>query len=145
MKIDEVIPAKGHDYSYKSASSTEPTCTESGRYKGTCPVCGKDYNDTIPALGHDWGEWVTTIEPTYTTVGYRYHLCARCNTREGEDIPKLHTHTWDAGVVTQKPTATEPGVLYLHHLRRDQNGAHPRHRRAGCLPRRPDLPGLCLP
>lgn len=110
VKIDEVIPAKGHDYSYKSASSTEPTCTESGHYKGTCPVCGKDYNDTIPALGHDWGEWVTTIEPTYTTVGYRYHLCARCNTRKGEDIPKLHTHTWDAGVVTQKPTATEPGV-----------------------------------
>ena len=109
MKIDEVIPAKGHDYSYATVR-TEPTCTESGRYQGTCPVCGKDYNDTIPALGHDWGEWVTTIEPTYTTVGYRYHLCARCNTREGEDIPKLHTHTWDAGVVTQKPTATEPGV-----------------------------------
>ncbi len=112
VKIDEVIPAKGHDYSYKSASSTEPTCTESGRYQGTCPRCGKDYNDTIPALGHDWGEWVVTQEPTYTTTGYRYHVCTRagCNTRVGEDIPKLHTHTWDAGVVTQKPTATEPGV-----------------------------------
>ena len=112
VKIDEVIPAKGHDYSYKSASSTEPTCTETGHYKGTCPRCGKDYNDTIPALGHDWGEWVVTQEPTYTTTGYRYHVCTRagCNTRVGEDIPKLHTHTWDAGVVTQKPTATEPGV-----------------------------------
>ena len=112
VKIDEVIPAKGHDYSYKSASSTEPTCTESGHYQGTCPRCGKDYNDTIPALGHDWGEWVVTQEPTYTTTGYRYHVCTRagCNTRVGEDIPKLHTHTWDAGVVTQKPTATEPGV-----------------------------------
>ena len=112
VQIDEVIPAKGHDYSYKSASSTEPTCTESGHYKGTCPRCGKDYNDTIPALGHDWGEWVVTQEPTYTTTGYRYHVCTRagCNTRVGEDIPKLHTHTWDAGVVTQKPTATEPGV-----------------------------------
>lgn len=112
VKINEVIPAKGHDYSYKSASSTEPTCTESGRYKGTCPVCGKDYNDTIPALGHDWGEWVTSIEPTVSTVGYRYHVCNRdgCGYREGEDIPKLHTHTWDAGVVTQKPTAAEPGV-----------------------------------
>ena len=112
VQIDEVIPAKGHDYSYKSASSTEPTCTESGRYQGTCPRCGKDYNDTIPALGHDWGEWVVAQEPTYTTTGYRYHVCTRagCNTRVGEDIPKLHTHTWDAGVVTQKPTATEPGV-----------------------------------
>ena len=89
---------------------TEPTCTDSGRYKGTCPVCGKDYNDEIPALGHDWGEWVVTQEPTYTTTGCRYHLCARCNTREGEDIPKLHTHVWDDGVVTQKPTATETGV-----------------------------------
>ena len=112
VKIDEVIPAKGHDYSYKSASSTEPTCTESGHYKGTCPTCGKDYDDTIPALGHDWGEWVVAQEPTATTTGYRYHVCTRagCNTRVGEDIPKLHTHTWDAGVVTQKPTATEPGV-----------------------------------
>lgn len=112
VKIDEVIPAKGHDYSYKSASSTEPTCTESGHYQGTCPRCYQDYNDTIPALGHDWGEWVTSIEPTVSTVGYRYHVCNRdgCGYREGEDIPKLHTHTWDAGVVTQKPTATEPGV-----------------------------------
>ncbi len=112
VKIDEVIPAKGHDYSYKSASSIEPTCTESGHYQGTCPRCGKDYNDTIPALGHDWGEWVVTQEPTYTTTGYRYHICTRagCNTREGEDIPKLHEHAWNAGVVTQKPTATEPGV-----------------------------------
>lgn len=112
VKIDEVIPAKGHDYSYKSASSTEPTCTESGHYQGTCPRCYQDYNDTIPALGHDWGEWVTTIEPTVSTVGYRYHICNRdgCGYREGEDIPKLHTHTWDAGVVTQMPTAAEPGV-----------------------------------
>lgn len=112
VKIDEVIPAKGHDYSYKSASSTEPTCTESGHYKGTCPTCGKDYDDVVPALGHDWGEWVTSIEPTVSTVGYRYHICNRdgCGYREGEDIPKLHTHTWDAGVVTQKPTAAEPGV-----------------------------------
>ena len=112
VKIDEVIPAKGHDYSYKSASSTEPTCTESGRYQGTCPRCGKDYNDTIPALGHDWGEWVVTQEPTAETTGYRYHVCTRagCNTRVGEDIPKLHEHVWNAGVVTQKPTVTEPGV-----------------------------------
>lgn len=112
VKIDEVIPAKGHDYSYKSASSTEPTCTESGHYQGTCPTCGKDYDDVVSALGHDWGEWVTSIEPTVSTVGYRYHVCNRdgCGYREGEDIPKLHTHTWDAGVVTQKPTAAEPGV-----------------------------------
>ena len=111
MQIDEVIPAKGHDYSY-AETSVAPTCTEPGHYKGTCPTCGKDYDDVVPALGHDWGEWVTSIEPTVSTVGYRYHVCNRdgCGYREGEDIPKLHTHTWDAGVVTQKPTAAEPGV-----------------------------------
>ena len=110
MKIDEVIPAKGHDYSYKSASSTEPTCTESGHYQGTCPRCNQDYNDTIPALGHDWGEWVVAQEPTYTTTGYRYHICARCNTRVGEDIPKLRDHTWDSGIVTTKPDCIHAGV-----------------------------------
>lgn len=111
VQIDEVIPAKGHDYSY-AETSVAPTCTEPGHYKGTCPTCGKDYDDVVPALGHDWGEWVTSIEPTVSTVGYRYHVCNRdgCGYREGEDIPKLHTHTWDAGVVTQKPTAAEPGV-----------------------------------
>ena len=111
VKIDEVIPAKGHDYSYADVR-TEPTCTETGHYRGTCPTCGKDYDDVIPALGHDWGEWVVAQEPTYTTTGYRYHVCTRagCNTRVGEDIPKLHEHVWNAGVVTQKPTATEPGV-----------------------------------
>ena len=60
MQIDEVIPAKGHDYSY-AETSVAPTCTESGHYKGTCPTCGKDYDDVVPALGHDWGEWVTSI------------------------------------------------------------------------------------
>ena len=99
------------DYSF-AETSVAPTCTEPGHYKGTCPTCGKDYDDVVPALGHDWGEWVTSIEPTVSTVGYRYHICNRdgCGYREGEDIPKLHTHTWDAGVVTQKPTAAEPGV-----------------------------------
>lgn len=109
MKIDEVIPAKGHDYSYADVH-TDPTCTEPGHYKGTCPRCGKDYNDTIPALGHDWGEWVVTQEPTYTTTGYRYHICARCNTRVGEDIPKLRDHTWDSGIVTTKPDCIHAGV-----------------------------------
>ena len=111
VKIDEVIPAKGHDYSYADVR-TEPTCTETGHYKGTCPRCGKDYNDTIPALGHDWGEWVVAQEPTYTTTGYRYHVCTRagCNTRVGEEIPKLHEHTWDAGTVTTKPDCIHTGV-----------------------------------
>ena len=111
VKIDEVIPAKGHDYSYAYVR-TDPTCTESGHYKGTCPRCGKDYDDVIPALDHDWGEWVVAQEPTAETTGYRYHVCTRagCNTRVGEDIPKLHEHAWNAGVVTQKPTATDPGV-----------------------------------
>ena len=111
VQIDEVIPAKGHDYSYADVR-TDPTGTAPGHYKGTCPRCGKDYDDVIPALGHDWGEWVVAQEPTYTTTGYRYHVCTRagCNTRVGEDIPKLHEHVWNTGVVTQKPTATEPGV-----------------------------------
>ena len=107
----EKIAALGHDLS-RCDLLPDATCTQPGRAVGTCPRCNQDYNDTIPALGHDWGEWVVAQEPTYTTTGYRYHLCTRagCNTREGEDIPKLHEHVWDAGVVTQKPTATEPGV-----------------------------------
>ena len=105
---DTFVEASGHKWA--PTTTLPPTCTEPGHYKGTCPTCGKDYDDVVPALGHDWGEWVTSIEPTVSTVGYRYHLCARCNTREGEDIPKLHTHVWDNGVVTQKPTAAEPGV-----------------------------------
>lgn len=147
VQIDEVIPAKGHDYSY-AETSVAPTCTEPGHYKGTCPTCGKDYDDVVPALGHDWGEWVTSIEPTVSTVGYRYHVCNRdgCGYREGEDIPKLHTHTWDAGVVTQKPTVARARRqdLYLHRLRSDQDGGHPRNRRAGDLQRRPGLPGYAF-
>lgn len=43
-------------------------------------------------------------------VGYRYHICARCNTRVGEDIPKLRDHTWDSGIVTTKPDCIHAGV-----------------------------------
>lgn len=53
---------------------------------------------------------VVTQEPTYTTTGYRYHICARCNTRVGEDIPKLRDHTWDSGIVTTKPDCIHAGV-----------------------------------
>ena len=98
------------DHTWVKTQTNPPSCTAQGTAFYKCSACGATRTEKIAALGHDWGEWVVTQEPTYTTTGYRYHLCARCNTREGEDIPKLHTHTWDAGVVTQKPTATEPGV-----------------------------------
>ena len=46
----EVIPAKGHDY---SAAVTEPTCMLGGFTTYTCGSCGHFYNDNqVPATGH---------------------------------------------------------------------------------------------
>lgn len=47
VQIDEVIPAKGHDYSYADVR-TDPTCTESGHYKGTCRPAARTMTMSSP-------------------------------------------------------------------------------------------------
>ena len=49
-----------HDHEYEAETVTEPTCTEPGTVRCTCPGCGHSYEEEEPPLGHDFAEGVCT-------------------------------------------------------------------------------------
>ena len=99
---------------------------------GTCPRCGKEYNDTIPALGHDWGEWQSNGNDTHSRICTRNSghketvncsggtatcqakaVCAVCRHEYGQ----LGTHSFTAETVEEQylksaATCTEKAVYY---------------------------------
>ncbi len=52
IKAVEVVKALGHDYVKDEAACKEPTCTEAGKFKGTCSRCKDVKEEEIKALGH---------------------------------------------------------------------------------------------
>lgn len=140
----ETIPAKGHSYSTDLTSdgsghwhactvcgdkgdyaghqltewttTKEPTCTEPGEEKRSCPTCGYEETKEIAALNHevgdewesdadhhwkdcihcgesvlgdshDYGDWTVTKQPTCTEDGEQKHSCQTCGWEETEVIP----------------------------------------------------------
>ena len=87
----------GTNCSHDNATTTtvvEPTCTEPGEEKHTCPDCGAEWTTPIDALGHDGV--VTSISDTQHA-----EVCSRCGvTIDGTTAD----HTFD-----EKNTCTECG------------------------------------
>lgn len=52
IKAVEVVKALGHDYVKDAAACKDPTCTEAGKFKGTCSRCKDVKDEDIAALGH---------------------------------------------------------------------------------------------
>ena len=145
----ETIPAKGHSYSTDWTSDAsghwhacgvcgtkgdyaghvltewtttkEPTCTEPGEEKRSCPTCGYEETKEIAALNHEvgdewnsdathhwkdcihcgesvidddhnYGDWMVTKQPTCTEDGEQKHSCQTCGWEETEVIPAT-SHT----------------------------------------------------
>lgn len=145
----ETIPAKGHSYSTDWTSDAsghwhacgvcgtkgdyaghvltewtttkEPTCTEPGEEKRSCPTCGYEETKEIAALNHEvgdewnsdathhwkdcihcgesvidddhnYGDWTVTKQPTCTEDGEQKHSCQTCGWEETEVIPAT-SHT----------------------------------------------------
>ena len=77
-KIDEIIPALGHD-PMAAVVTTEATCTEEGESTVYCNRCESVLSATvIPALGHQAGNWEVIQEPTEEANGIRVKKCVRC-------------------------------------------------------------------
>ena len=83
-----------------------PNCTESGYTKGTCSVCGEEFENSVAALGHSYsGEWEIAQELTCVTDGIKVKTCTVCGEKSGlvgitaEDFPKCigtdYTHYMD--------------------------------------------------
>ena len=77
----------GHEHSYTSSVTTEPTCTEDGVKIFECG-CGDSYTESIPATGHTWSKWMVAVEPTETDNGFKARFCTVCDDAiESEVIP----------------------------------------------------------
>lgn len=140
----ETIPVKGHSYSTdwtsdgsghwhactvcgdkgdyaghqltEWATTKEPTCTEPGEEKRSCPTCGYEETREIAKLEHEvgdewnsdathhwkdcihcgesvidddhnYGDWTVTKQPTCTEDGEQKHSCQACGWEETETIP----------------------------------------------------------
>ena len=69
-------------------ATVEPTCLEDGYSLYNCS-CGENFEtDYIDALGHSYGDWIIE-EATFTTKGYKYRNCTRCQEKEEEEIAKI--------------------------------------------------------
>ena len=85
------------DHAYGEFEVTKnPTCTEEGENKSTCPECGDVIVEKTDALGHDFGEWEKTTDDDGNTVEKKVcKTCGKVETREAS-VPS-----------TQKPDVTE--------------------------------------
>lgn len=80
-----VIPARGHDLTSVTTSST---CSEAGEIVYTCShtdstdeyeACSYTYTEpiAIDSDAHDWGEWFVETAPTCSVVGVEKRICKR--------------------------------------------------------------------
>ena len=94
-------------------TTTDATCTETGKTVVTCDKCGEILSETeIPAKGHTFGDVETVVEPTCTEAGTGVKTCTECGATENVEIP-AKGHTYDGYEVTKKATQDEAGEITL--------------------------------
>ncbi len=91
---NEVILAKGHDYSADWVIIKQATCTEKGAKAHVCTNCNLALDETeIEPLGHNYDAWEYIVTPTCTTDGERYTTCLECG-EEFNEIVKTTGHKY---------------------------------------------------
>lgn len=96
-----------HMHDYVAQIVTAATCTEDGKQKMTCKICGDTYEEVIPAQGHNWNEGKIIKEATCTEDGEREFTCTRCQKTRIEKIEATgHVEMTDVAV---EPTCEIPG------------------------------------
>ncbi len=85
-----------HEHRFKTLSTVNPTCTESGYVEMLCAECDMITKEEIPATGH-----------IYDEKGY----CAVCGAFGG-DAEQPHEHTYEAAEY-REPTCTEDGYIIM--------------------------------
>lgn len=91
-----------------------PTCTETGRAKQICCLCGKAETEReadVDALGHIAGEWEIITPPTTASEGQKVKKCTRCSEIvKTASIEKLPEPT-NPPVVTDPPEPTDLPII----------------------------------
>ena len=100
------VSATGHSYG-SWETTTEPTCTETGKRKRSCTDCGAEETESIPTTDHNYESVVTA--PTCTKQGYTTHTCSTCGNSYVDTYVDALEHDMGEWVVTEDATCTEPG------------------------------------
>lgn len=94
-KLEAIIPklseSHEHDFSGKSETVKEPTCTETGLVKIKCsnPECDAVKEMQTAAKGHSFGSWIILKEAGVGSEGLKERQCAVCGIKEQEKIELL--------------------------------------------------------
>ena len=87
-----------------------PTCTQSGKRREICKICGKVMQDaSVPATGHKAGGWITTANATCMTPGTRQSVCSVCGAIIGTESIPATGHVPGGWVETVHPTCDSSG------------------------------------
>ena len=67
----------GGNHTYSVIIVSHATEDDEGLRRFTCTKCGYVFDQAIPATGHLWGPWTVEVEPTCTSEGSEYRVCAK--------------------------------------------------------------------
>ena len=88
---------------------TAATCTEAGKGKKVCTVCGAEEETTIKKTGHKYKDDATgLVAATCTTAGSKTQTCENCGDKKTVAIPATG-HKWVKAEGGTEPTCTEVG------------------------------------
>ena len=97
-----------------TTESTPSTCTEAGKAKEVCSVCGYVESEVATGfvLGHDYEKvYVMCDGPTCTNGAYYNLVCIRCDCYGGDGTDPALDHVSDDGVITHEGNCTDPTVV----------------------------------
>ena len=95
---------------WKLVSTTEPTCTASGKKVYKCEKCGEKKTERTDALGHDWSYCTVTKKPTCTEDGLLRCTCSRNASHVKEESMPALGHQWSEWTTRVSPGLTSSGT-----------------------------------
>ena len=101
---------KSCSHSWKLVSTTEPTCTASGKKVYKCEKCGEKKTERTDALGHDWSYCTVTKKPTCTEDGLLRCTCSRNASHVKEESMPALGHQWSEWTTRVSPGLTSSGT-----------------------------------
>ena len=131
-RVTRTIPAEGHNYgandkctacgmlspnhthSGEYVRDQEPTCTNIGRDKWVCPVCGNTEYRDVPARGHSY-VWKVTTGATCTSNGVETEICSVCGATGGTRTVEKSGHTYSKGYCT-RCGAANPNAISIPNV-----------------------------
>ena len=104
----------GHEHSYSSKVTRQPTCAREGVRTYTCS-CGEKYTKSIAKLSHSYKN--SMVRATMSKDGAFIKTCSRCGNKQTTAIPRIYSVSLTATKFEFDDQVKTPGVIV-----KDRNG-----------------------